>query len=58
MVQREDPMVPPSVDPKLAALIPGAELTWMEATSHLAHVDSPDRVAKLLIDFLGGRKGA
>ena len=50
---REDPMVPPSVGPKLAALIPGAELAWMEATSHFAHVDSPDRVAPLLLDFLG-----
>jgi pimeloyl-ACP methyl ester carboxylesterase len=53
---REDPMVPPSVGPKLAALIPDAELVWMDETSHFAHVDSPDRVAPLLHDFLGARR--
>ncbi|HZS37243.1 MAG TPA: alpha/beta hydrolase [Polyangia bacterium] len=49
---REDPLVPPETGARLAALVDGAELHWLERTSHFAHVDSPERVAPLLVDFL------
>jgi pimeloyl-ACP methyl ester carboxylesterase len=49
---REDPMVAPEIGPKLQALIPGAELHWLEDSSHFAHVDSPDRIAALTATFL------
>jgi pimeloyl-ACP methyl ester carboxylesterase len=37
-----DPMVPPTVGRELAALIPSAELRWLDRASHFAHVDSAD----------------
>jgi pimeloyl-ACP methyl ester carboxylesterase len=49
---REDPTVPPKVGPKLHALIPDAELHWLQRSSHFAQVDSPDRLAALLTAFL------
>jgi pimeloyl-ACP methyl ester carboxylesterase len=49
---REDPTVPPAVGPKLQALVPGAELHWLERSSHFAQVDAPDRLTALLLDFL------
>lgn len=49
---REDPTVPPKVGRRLAALIPDAQLHWLERTSHFVQVDSPDRLAALLGDFL------
>jgi pimeloyl-ACP methyl ester carboxylesterase len=51
---RTDPMVPPSVGPRLAALLPGAELVWLEDTSHFAHVDTPQQVLDAVLPFLGG----
>ena len=39
---REDPMVPPSVGPRLAALVPDAELVWLDRASHFAQVDDPE----------------
>ena len=50
---REDPMVPPRVGDHLKAQIPDAELIWLERSSHFMHVDSPERVAPLLLEFLG-----
>jgi pimeloyl-ACP methyl ester carboxylesterase len=49
---RQDPLVPPQTGAVLHELVDGSELTWLEDTSHFAHVDSPERVAPLLIDFL------
>jgi pimeloyl-ACP methyl ester carboxylesterase len=49
---REDPMVPPATGERLAAAVPGAKLVWLAESSHFAHVDSPDRVVPILIDFL------
>jgi pimeloyl-ACP methyl ester carboxylesterase len=50
---REDPTVPPKIGPKLHALVPDAQLHWLERSSHFAQVDSPDRLATLLAAFLG-----
>lgn len=40
---RQDPMVPPVVGRRLAALVPEAELRWLEEASHFAHVDAAER---------------
>jgi pimeloyl-ACP methyl ester carboxylesterase len=50
---REDPTVPPAIGRKLHALVPDAELHWLDRSSHFAQVDSPDRLAPLLARFLG-----
>jgi pimeloyl-ACP methyl ester carboxylesterase len=50
---RQDPMVPPSTGARLHALVPSARFEWLADSSHFAHVDSPDRVVPLLLDFLG-----
>jgi pimeloyl-ACP methyl ester carboxylesterase len=49
---RLDPLVPPATGARLHTLVPGARLEWLDDTSHFAHVDSPERVAPLLLDFL------
>lgn len=38
----EDPMVPPTVGPKLHERLVGAKLDWLERSSHFAHVDTPE----------------
>ncbi len=49
----EDPMVPPDVGRRLHALVPGAELVWLEQSSHFCHVDSPERVVEIALGFFG-----
>lgn len=48
-----DPMVPASLGPRLAALVPSAELVVLRETSHFAHVDTPQRLAEPVLAFLG-----
>ncbi len=48
----EDPMVPPSVGDSLSALLPGVPLVKLAATSHFAHVDSPERLVQAVLPFL------
>jgi len=48
---RHDPLVSPTVAERLAPLIPDAKLHWLENTSHLAHVDTPDAVADVVEAF-------
>lgn len=49
---RRDPMVPPAVGAWLAALVPSAEMVWLDRGSHFAHVDAPDLFAPIALDFL------
>ena len=49
-------MVPPKVGERLGALIPDASLTWLEDTSHFAHVDSPARLVASVEGFLLGQE--
>ncbi len=49
---RQDPMVPPKIGERLAALIPDAKLVWLEDSSHFAHVDSPERLLDAIGDFI------
>lgn len=50
---RVDPMVPPAVGPALAALVPAAELVWLDDCSHFAHVDRPELVMREILAFDG-----
>jgi pimeloyl-ACP methyl ester carboxylesterase len=50
---REDPMVPPSVGPRLHALVPDAHFEWLEDASHFAHVDAPEVTVSRILDLLG-----
>jgi pimeloyl-ACP methyl ester carboxylesterase len=49
---RRDPMVPPSVGARLAALLPRAELVWLDEASHFAHVDATARFVEVALPFL------
>ena len=51
---RRDPMVPPVVGERLAALVPEAEMTWLEQGSHFAHVDAPEAFLAAALPFLHG----
>jgi pimeloyl-ACP methyl ester carboxylesterase len=51
---RQDPMVPPWIGDALAAATPAANLTWLEDSSHFAHVDSPERFVAAVRPFLAG----
>ena len=51
----EDPMVPPSVGPKLHARLPGSQLEWLSESSHFAHVDTPEAFLERVEWFLRGR---
>lgn len=53
---REDPMVPPSVGEAMRALVPSARFEWLEQSSHFAHVDSPEKLVPLILDFLTARR--
>lgn len=41
---RKDPMVPAWIGPALHALVPAAKFSWIEDSSHFAHVDTPEAV--------------
>jgi pimeloyl-ACP methyl ester carboxylesterase len=47
-----DPLVSPSVGKALHALIPDAELAWIDKTSHFAHVDTPEAVIAAISRFV------
>jgi pimeloyl-ACP methyl ester carboxylesterase len=49
---KKDPMVPPAVGRRLHALIPGAEMVWLDEASHFCHVDAPARVVEAISPFL------
>lgn len=48
-----DPIVPPRIGDKLAALIPEARLVRIAEASHFAHVDAVERFVPPVLDFLG-----
>jgi pimeloyl-ACP methyl ester carboxylesterase len=51
---KSDPMVPPIVGEKLHALLPNAEMKWVERASHFMHVDAPDAFIEASLPFLRG----
>jgi pimeloyl-ACP methyl ester carboxylesterase len=48
----QDPTVPPKVGRRLQPLLPDAEWHWLDHTSHFVQVESPERLAVLLTEFL------
>ncbi len=48
----QDPMVPPHIGRKLHALLPDAEMVWMDNASHFAHVDAHKRFLGHALPFL------
>ncbi len=49
---RRDPMVPPEMGERLYALVPEAELVWLEKSSHFSHVDTPEPLLEAALPFL------
>ncbi len=49
---RRDPMVPPTVGERLASLLPGASMHWIDEGSHFAHVDAPEEFLRIALPFL------
>jgi pimeloyl-ACP methyl ester carboxylesterase len=47
-----DPLVSPRNGERLHALLPEAELSWITASSHFAHVDTPEQVVARVLPFL------
>jgi len=52
LYSRTDPLVSPANGERLARLIPGSQLMWMENTSHFAHVDTPELVVHHVLHFM------
>ena len=52
---RRDPMVPPAVGERMAAMVPGAPLVWLDEGSHFAHVDATERFLEVALPFLEAR---
>ena len=50
---RDDVPVPPANGPRYQALIPEAELVWVDGSSHFLQVDSPDRTVEEILRFDG-----
>lgn len=46
---RQDPMVPPRVGRRLAALVPAASMTWLSEGSHFAHVDATEAFVREVV---------
>lgn len=55
---RRDPLVPPTVGDKLAALLPEAEMVRLDGCSHFAHVDRPEAVLDAVLPFLRHHRSA
>lgn len=53
----EDPIVPPSVGPKLHARLPGSRFAWLRESSHFSHVDTPEAFLRAVEPFLAGGVG-
>jgi pimeloyl-ACP methyl ester carboxylesterase len=52
LYSRMDPLVPPVNGVRLHALLPGSELSWIDDSSHFAHVDTPEPVVAEVLRFL------
>lgn len=50
-----DPMVPPEIGLRYKAMIPGADLVWLQEASHFAHVDSVGQFTAAVMPFLTAR---
>ena len=55
---RDDKFFPPAHGERLAALIPGARLEWIEGARTFSAEDEPERVAALIAGFARERATA
>jgi proline iminopeptidase len=52
---RRDWFTPPSVQERMAALIPGSEILWFEEAGHLLPVEAAAEIPAAIVDFLSRR---
>src|SRR5260221_9967028 len=52
---RRDLFTPPSVQQRMADLVPDAEIVWFEEGGHLLPIEEPEGVADAMVEFLAGR---
>lgn len=54
VVGDSDQLTPPAASQEMAALIPGARLEIIPNCGHMSTLERPDRVSKLLVEWLAG----
>ena len=52
---RRDLFTPPSVQQKMADLVPDAEIVWFDDAGHMLPVEEPEEIADALLEFLARR---
>jgi pimeloyl-ACP methyl ester carboxylesterase len=52
---RRDLFTPPSVQEKMAQLIPGAEIVWLDEAGHMLPIEEPDAIVAAMTDFFRRR---
>lgn len=50
----DDPATPPAMTHRIATTVPAARMEIVPDAAHLANVEQPEVVTRLLLDFLGG----
>jgi pimeloyl-ACP methyl ester carboxylesterase len=51
---RKDLFTPPSVQARMASLVPGARIRWWDEAGHMLPIEEPAEVAADIVDFLAG----
>jgi pimeloyl-ACP methyl ester carboxylesterase len=52
---RKDLFTPPSVQQKMADLIPDSEIVWFEEGGHMLPIEEPEGIVEAMRDFMGRR---
>jgi len=52
---RKDLFTPPSVQEKMAELIPESEIVWFEEGGHMLPIEEPEGIVEAMRDFMGRR---
>ena len=52
---RRDLFTPPSVQEKMADLIPDSEIVWFEEGGHMLPIEEPEGIVSAMRDFLARR---
>jgi len=54
---RRDPVAVPAIAERLAAIVPGAVLTWLDDLGHYPMLEDPERWSRAVLDFVDGGSG-